>query len=255
MQPFAQGTHQEWSMFASNMRVKSLGLAALIIVFVVLGLPIVKHSGSVTSIAASGAEDQAVRFRWAFGAIVGGVNNPKLKSITEDTILKTGDKFKMMVELKKKCFVYVIYQNAQGEMSILFPYSLGQFTADYEPSKKYYIPRGDAWFQLDDHLGQETFYLLASEERLTEVEYLFNQYETAEPSRKSEIAGQMIAEIHNMEKQHRDLLAGAERPAVVGGVVRGVERAQGQDPSDIATISTEISSADFFSKTFNIQHR
>ena len=161
----------------------------------------------------------------------------------------------MMVELKKKCFVYVIYQNAQGEMSILFPHSLEQFKTDYEPGKKYYIPRGDAWFQLDDHLGQETFYLLASDERLSEVEYLFNRYETAEPAKKPEIAGQMIAEIRNMERQHRDLLAGAERPMIVGGVVRGVERAQGQDPSDIAALSDEIVSTDFYSKTFSIQHR
>jgi len=239
-------------MFASSMKVKGSGFAKLVFGLVVLGLSFVLYSHTI---AATGAEDAGIRFRWAFGAMVGGGNNPKLKSITQDTVLRSGDKFKMMVELKKKCFVYVIYQNAQGEMSILFPYSLAQFTTDYEPSRKYYIPRGDAWFQLDDHLGQETFYLLASDERLTEVEYLFNRYETAEPTKKPEIAGQMIAEIRNIERQHRDLLAGVERPLVAGGVGRGVERAQGQDPSDIATISTEISSADFYSKTFNIQHR
>lgn len=239
-------------MFTSGMRVKAFGFAALIFAFVSLGL---QFAGGPGVSSAAGAGDVSVRFRWAFGAIIGGGNSPKLKSITQDAVLRSGDKFKMMVELKKKCFVYVIYHNAQGELSILFPYSLSQFTADYEPSKKYYIPRGDAWFQLDDHVGEETLYLLASDERLTEVEYLFNRYETADGAKKPEIAGQMIAEIRNIEKQHRDLLAQAERPVIVGGAVRGVERAQGQDPSDVAGISSEISSVEFYSKTFSIQHR
>ena len=52
-------------MFALSVRVKSLGFTALFFAFVVLGLPSVLHS-------ASGAKDPTVRFRWAFGALVGG---------------------------------------------------------------------------------------------------------------------------------------------------------------------------------------
>lgn len=240
-------------MFSSSMRAGSLFFSALILVLVALGPELAGHTQKAW---AAGADKADIRFRWAFGAIAGGGENPKLRSIAQDTVLKSGDKFKMMVELKKKCFVYVVYKNSQGELSVLFPYSLQQFTTDYEPSKKYYIPRGDAWFQLDDHPGQETFYLLASDERLSEVEYLFNQYATADADQKPEIAGQLIAEIKKMEKQHPNLLANADdRPHAVQGAVRGVERAQGRDPSDVATISGEISSDGFYTKTFTIEHR
>lgn len=237
-------------MFHSNMRVGSLFFSALILVLVSLGL---HPAGGAQSVWAAGADRADIRFRWAFGAIAGGGETPQLRSIAQDTVLKSGDKFKMMVELKKKCFVYVIYRNSQGELSILFPYSPEQFRADYEPSKKYYIPRGDAWFQLDDHAGEETFYLLASDERLDDVEYLFKQYETADAAQKPELAGQLIAEIRNREKQHGNLVANAADPPQ--GAARGVERAQGRDPSDVATISTEVSSNGFYSKTFTIEHK
>lgn len=206
--------------------------------------------------AAAATEDffDNIRFQWAFGAIASNAQNPRLQPITEDGVLKTGDKFKMLVELKKKCFVYVIYQNAQGEVTMLFPYSLKQFDFDYEVSKKYYVPRGDTWFQLDDNTGRETFYLLASHQRLGEVEYLLNLYESSDQARKKQIAGQMVAEIHNIEKQQRQFAAETQNPMLASST-RGVERALGQDPSDVAEISNEVSAEDFYTRTIVIEHR
>lgn len=238
-------------MFTSNKRLQGLCIPAFLLVLLAAGwawLP------APAKAAAAGDDFGGIRFQWAFGALSGGESNPRLRSITQDAVLKSGDKFKMMVELKKKCFIYVIYQNSQGELSILFPYSLKQFSADYQPAKKYYIPRGDAWFQLDDQVGTERFYLLASEDRLSEVEYLLTMYEGAEAGKKADLAGRMIAEIQAVERRHREVLAHADRP-IEEETSRGIERAQGQDPSDIAVISREIVSKDTYTRTFTIQHR
>jgi len=81
-----------------------------------------------------------VCFRWAFGAIVGTDNDRRLVAITRDTELKTGDQLKMLVELQKKCFVYLIYRTGKDELHMLFPYKIQQFTSDYKLFKKYYIP-------------------------------------------------------------------------------------------------------------------
>ena len=107
-----------------------------------------------------------VCFRWAFGAMIGSKNDRRLVAITRDTRLKTGDQLKMLVELQKKCFVYLIYHTGQDELHMLFPYEIQQFTSDYKLFKKYYIPQGDKWFEFDEDVGQETFYLLASAQRL-----------------------------------------------------------------------------------------
>ena len=202
-----------------------------------------------------------VRFRWSFAVLVETDDAQSIRPVTEKTPLKSGDKIKLMVELQKKCFVYVIHHSAQGELSMLFPYSMKQFTSDYLTLRKYYIPAGDAWFQVDAHVGTETFYLLAASRRLSEVEYLFGQYETAEPAKKQEAAVRMIAEIRSVAKEREEL---AFRPDQADQAdqadpshyaIRGIERAQSQGPADISDISYEVSARGVYLRTFSFEHR
>ena len=196
-----------------------------------------------------------IGFLWAFTAMVGEGNEARVEPIRSGMELKTGDQFKMFVELRKKCFVYVVYHNAQDEVSMLFPYSLQQFNGEYDVARKYFIPQGEAWFELDSHSGRETFYLLASTERLSELEHLFNWYVSADAMKKPDITRQILAEIRTIKTDHRDLAAAAERPVPIGGAIRGIERAQGANRANIDTVSEEISATDFYAKTFVIEHR
>jgi hypothetical protein len=208
--------------------------------------------------SAAEPEEEKVAFRWAFGSLVKSKNASELalESVTQDGALKTGDQFKMMVEPLKKCFVYVIYNNSQGRIKLLFPYGFDQFSSDYEVSKRYYIPQGDdAWLELDNHTGVETFYLIASVERLQPLENLLTLYASSEPSDKPEMAKQILAEIHNTRKQHREVASAAERPVRIGGSIRGLEKPKGTSRPDVSAIANDISSTDFYAKTFTIQHR
>ncbi len=195
-----------------------------------------------------------IKFRMSFGALVGSDKGVLLEPVKVNTILKSGDKFKLMIELQRKCYLYVIYNNSQGEMSLLFPYNLEQFENDYQLSKRYFLPPREAWYELDDHTGLETFYVIASSQRLMDVEYLFKQYETVEPSRKPNIAGQVLSEVSSLLAEHREYTVIAEAPLNSGTATRGVERSQGADPTDISTFASEISASDFYSKTFVIDH-
>ena len=129
-----------------------------------------------------------VQFRWAFGAIVGPKNDRRLVAITRDTMLKTGDQLKMFVELKKECFVYIIYRNRYDEITLLFPYRIEQFEKVYETSRKYYVPKGDMWFELDENAGRETFYLLASAKPLYDLETLLKEHANAKAENKNVLA-------------------------------------------------------------------
>lgn len=201
------------------------------------------------------AEEETINFKWAFGALAGLGKDQKFEAITKDAVLKTGDRFKMMVELHKECFVYVIHHNAQGELSMIFPYSPQQFDTDYKVSKRYYVPRGDGWFELDQHLGRETFYLLASGQRLLHLEDLFGQYGSSDAGKKSETANLILDELRILKKQHRELATQAERPLTIGGTIRGIEKAQETTPPDISAISEEIRSSGFVARTFAIEHQ
>ena len=200
-------------------------------------------------------DENNISFRWAFGAMVGSENDRRLVAVTRDTILKTGDQIKLFVELKKKCFVYLIYHSGQNELHMLFPYETSWFSKEPETRKKYYIPQGNKWFELDEKTGLETFYLLASAERLSRLEVLVEKYACATASEKQELVKEVLAEIQKTKRGHRKLTAPAERPVSIGGSVRGPGRKKETTPPDIDPIAEEVSATDFYSRTFTIDHR
>jgi hypothetical protein len=199
--------------------------------------------------------EKDVLFRWAFGAMVGAEGDRRLVAITRDTTLKTGDKLKMLIELQNRCFIYLFYRTGEDELYLLFPYEPDQFEKDYGTLKKYYIPQGDMWFELDEKQGLETFYLLASAERLTELENLYGEYVAAEASRKKELGKQILKKIRAIKKQNRKLTTTAERPVPIGGNLRGAGKGSQARLPDIDPIAAEVSASHFYSRTFTIDHR
>jgi hypothetical protein len=187
--------------------------------------------------------------------MVGADNDRRLVAVTRDTVLKTGDQLKMLVELKERCFVYLIYHSGEKEVAMLFPYDLKQFDTDYRVSKKYYIPQGNSWFELDEETGLETFYLLASTKRLVALEGLYMEYMAADTKRKPGIAMEILKKIRETKKQHRKFTTSAERPIPIGGNVRGIKTEPGERPPDIDPIAAEVASSHFYSRTFTIDHR
>jgi len=207
----------------------------------VLGLSLLVSELPGTASVQAQDEDN-VHFLWAFEALVAEGNVTKQVPIKEDITLKTGDQLKMFVELRKPCFVYVIYHGAQGEVQMLFPYNTQQFSTDYQPAKLYEIPPADGRFRLNEHRGRETFYLLASAQRLTDLEKLLDTYATAQPAEQPQVATNVAADIRNMIRQHRASAKPGRPVPIAGNMRRGVE-------------GVEITANNFYSKTFTIEHR
>lgn len=227
-------------------------LVVFVLGWILGGLP---ASGTDTGAAVKQEGKQAgnVAFRWSFGAMVG--KDKKFVPITKDTVLKTGDEIKMMVELKENCYVYVIYHSSKGEIGLLFPEDLRQFSGDYKAGKNYYIPSGRRWFELDKNIGRETFYLLASTERLLDLEASIGNYKAADDSKKPSYADQILGEIRTVKRKFRTFTTLAERPVTIGGNIRGVEKQEESKRPDISTVATEITANNFYSKTFTIDHQ
>jgi len=209
----------------------------------------------IHNLAFSEEGEKKVSFRWAFGAMVGADNDRRLVAVTRDTVLKTGDQLKMLVELKERCFVYLFYHTGEGEVAMLFPYDLKQFDTNYQTLKKYYIPQGKRWFVLDEEIGLETFYLLASANRLVALESLYMEYIGPDTKRKPGIAEKILKKIRQIKKKHRKFATSAERPIPIGGNVRGIKTRPGEHSPDIDSIAAEGSSTHFYSRTFTIDHQ
>lgn len=200
-------------------------------------------------------ESHGSRILWAFGATRASSNPQKVEPVRTQMVLSSGDKLKMMILLRKRCFVYVIHKDTQGNLALLFPYSIKQFDTDYQTARKYYVPKGDGWYQLDDRTGKETFYLIASDQRLLDIEFTYQQYASCVPSKKQELAEQMISELHGITETHLASSAGGDIHADNQPTMRGFERATGADPTDITQLAREISFDTTYSETFVIDHR
>jgi hypothetical protein len=196
----------------------------------------------------------SVCFSFAFGAYVNGNGNRQLVKIERDRELKTGDKLKMLIRLKRKCYLYVFYYSAQGQLYMLFPYSLDQFTTDYVLSKKYYIPQGDSVFQLDDTVGEEKFFLIASVSRLSELENLYGSYESVQDFNKPEYLQEIIAELKRLRKK-RKLTIEAERPLTTLGPIRSPIVEGKSEFKELDKVATEYNAEKFFAKTITIEHK
>lgn len=232
--------------------MKAIG-RILLIIFITACMAVF-FSSQIAVAAESSDEKENVRIHWAFGALTGPESKRELISINKDTTLKTGDQFKMMVELKSTCFVYLIYHGSNNEIQLLFPNDLEQFNRNYHVAEKYFIPQKDLWFALDEHTGQETFYLLVSKTRLFELEHLLQQYQSSGSAKKPEAVLEVIEQIKKIRRQHQSFAAKAERPISIGGSVRGVKE-QKSSKQDVATLAVEISETEFYGRTFTIEHK
>jgi hypothetical protein len=200
------------------------------------------------------AQETNLQFQWAFGALK-KANGSKFEAVTRDTVLKTGDQIKFFLKVNQNCFVYLIYRSSQGELSVLFPRRFQLLSAEYTVAGNHYIPTDDQWFELDEHTGEERFYLLASVKRLTDLETLVNDYESADNAKKPPLAKKILVEIRRLRKQHLKFKTYAERPVNIIGNLRGTEKTETAAARDIAKFAVEISADTFYSRTFTIDHQ
>jgi hypothetical protein len=206
---------------------------AMVVSLLVPGLP--------GTASAQASDEDKVGFVWAFEALVAEGNVTKQMPIKEDMKLKTGDQLKMFVELRKPCFVYVIHHGAGGEIQRLFPYDIQQFTTDYQTSKIYEIPPNDGWFRINEQAGLETFYLVASAQRLTDLEHLLATYAAAQPAEQPLAATHLLAELRNLLKQHRASMKPGRPVPIAGNMRKGIE-------------GVEITAPQLYIETFTIEH-
>ena len=230
-------------------RMAGIALTAL------FGLFLFLESHSLVHAQQTAAQSNTnIKFQWAFGALK-KANGSKFEAVTKDTDLRTGDQIKFFLNVNKNCFVYLIYRSSQGELIVLFPQRFKLLSAEYTVSGHHYIPKGDEWFELDEHTGEERFFLLASIARLLELETLINDYESADTAKKPPLAQKILSEIRKLRKQHLKFKSYAERPVSIIGNLRGTEKAETVKSHDIAKYAVEISADTFFSRTFTIDHK
>jgi hypothetical protein len=65
----------------------------------------------------------------------------------------------------------------------------------------------------------------------------------------------IFSEIKKLKRQHGKLSAVAERPARIGGRFRSVSNTSPKSSRDISHLAKEVSSTQYYSRTFTIDHQ
>lgn len=218
--------------------------------------PISTHGPNAADLIAQDQQTD-VSFKWSFVGVLDPSGRKKIMSIQRDTILYSGDWFKLYVEPTMKCYVYMIWYDSDKNLFTMFPNDFEQFSADWVEGKNYFIPKGREWYKLDENKGREVLYLLASKDRLKQLEELLQQYTSASEDEKEIAKIRVLNEIREVKKRFRKHIMFAEKPVAIAGNVRGSSDEDITVPAliDVTQFAVQVEANTFFSKTITIQHK
>lgn len=133
------------------------------------------------------AHSSSLSFEVNYVYRTGGVG--ELKTIKNGDRLKSGDHYKIVFTPDKDCYVYIFQVDSSGQVFQLFPMEsfrgvrVNQFNP-VKQGKKYVLPSPDKAFLLDEKVGIERMYFIASNEENEELESLYAKL-TAAVKRKN----------------------------------------------------------------------
>ncbi|MDM8539830.1 DUF4384 domain-containing protein [Desulfococcaceae bacterium HSG9] len=209
---------------------------------------------TLTYISDSYAEN--IAFQWAIGAVKSDSDGKEIIPITDNSVLRTGDRFKIYFELQEQFYLYLFYRSSTDEIMMLFPFGFEAGDSSFQITQKHFIPPDENWYQFDENVGTERFYLLASIRRLEKIETLYKKYMNSSSTRKKALAKKIMAEIRNTIKRHKPLLvAKAERPVTIGGTLRSPPLTTAEAKSGLVSIAQTVSASDFYSRIIVVEHK
>ncbi len=198
---------------------------------------------------------EAISFRWALVGKTTVDGEKKIINIQHDTAMMTGDAFKMLIQPITKCYLYVLLRGSRSDMTLLFPYSTRDFKNVVSTEVSYLIPRGRLWYELDSNVGHETFYFIASPERLPTLEKALEDLKVQDEQSCEQRSQQVIQQINNLRKQNRKFTSIAEKPIGIAGNVRSIGNEKEIDRIDLSQYATEVEGNGFYIRTIVIDHR
>ncbi len=125
-----------------------------------------------------------------------------LEPLTEGAILESGDHYKIQFTPREDSFVYIFQIDASGEIFQLFPMRSFKGVAvdnqnPVEAGTAYVLPAPDKAFRLDDRVGTESIYFLASRDAIEELENGYEALTQARQENDSTLADELQAQLAN----------------------------------------------------------
>ncbi len=120
--------------------------------------------------------------------------------IREGGILKSYDNFQVHFTTNKDAYVYLLIFDSKNNANLLFPDPKIQLNNKVTGGVDYTIPSSSQWFWLDENVGLETLYLLASETSLNDIQGLLEKMKKVGGQKRVELSDQVKEKIRSLER-------------------------------------------------------
>ena len=91
--------------------------------------------------------------------------------IENGEVLNSGDQYRITFKVTKEAYVYLIRLDRKGNLTLVFQ----EDVLKIKPDKNYSFPKTGKWLQVDKNNGHETFYLIASQEVIEDIDLKIEQ--------------------------------------------------------------------------------
>jgi len=123
-----------------------------------------------------------------------------LKPILPDTVLRSGDHYKVVFTPNQDGYVYLFQVDSMGQCFQLFPmHEIKGVQFDngnpVKAGRRYVLPSEDRSFRLDHTVGRERLYLMITARPHEELESLAQRMDEARQSKNSKVATELNAQL------------------------------------------------------------
>ncbi|MDM8560682.1 DUF4384 domain-containing protein [Candidatus Parabeggiatoa sp. HSG14] len=120
----------------------------------------------------------------------------KAKTLVDGGTLHSGDYFKIIFTPDEDCYVYIFQVDSANQLFRLFPMkSFGGVTVDnfnaVKSGKTYYIPAEHQSFELDNQIGPEMIYFVATRQKDIVLEKQYQAFQKAQ-QQKNPVQSQLV---------------------------------------------------------------
>ena len=96
--------------------------------------------------------------------------------VKDGSVLRSGDQFQITLRAERDCHAYVINQDASGAAYVLFPHEEA-VSNTLKGKREYALPDRDKFYELDEVVGLETFYLTVSPTPMVDLKWMISRIE------------------------------------------------------------------------------
>lgn len=187
-----------------------------------------------------------VTFRWAILSDSGEGMKP-LDFSGSPPIVFSGTGLQIYLEHLGNCHIYFYLLDSQDELTPLYPTEKGYYNYGFPRGPKF-IPPGDQSFAFVPPAGTETFFLIASEERLFQIEKLTEEFQ-----KHSDSIGQQKLLISEIETIISDREKKSRASEDIEDVERKIRTSTGIETNTFKAVEVDIS--DSYGRKILIDHQ